>query len=59
MFGEPSDRHQKLQRVHVLDGREVAGNGADLVATGRGDRILDGGKGFVPGRRRSLPFWRT
>jgi hypothetical protein len=49
-----------LQRVHVLDGRQVTRDGADLVAMpGLRDRILDGGKGLFPGRRLQLAVRRT
>ena len=29
---EPMRGHQRLERIHVLDGGEVTGDGADLVA---------------------------
>ncbi len=50
--GRAERAHQQLQRIHLLDRGEIAGNGADPVGLGLGDRFADRRKGLRPARRR-------
>src|SRR5690606_25225659 len=47
--------HQRLERVHLLDGRKVTGDGADLVAAGLRYRVLHGCERFHPACRLQAP----
>jgi len=47
--------HQRLERIHILDGGQIAGNGADLLAHARGlERGRHRSEGFIPRSRQKL-----
>ena len=46
--GDAEALHQQLQREHLFDGAEIAGDGADFLRARRFDLRRDGGKGFRP-----------
>ena len=51
--------HQILERVHLLDAREIADDGADALAARRLHFAGDDGEGFLQDAARKRPFSRT